>query len=155
MRKSKYKKTIEVKRSMALLKSKPTLILADDHDGVLRRVKELLANEFNVVAALSKGTDIANATLKYKPDILVLDISMPGLNGIQAGREIRRLGISAKLIFLTVQEDPDYVQAARGLQASYVLKRRMLVDLPLAIQEALAGRIFVSPLPVLPASPSV
>ena len=134
---------------MALLDGRPTVVLADDHDGVLRRVKEILANEFNVVAAVSDGTEIVEATLKYKPDILVLDISMPGLDGIQAAREIRRLALSAKLIFLTVQEDSDYVHAARGLEASYVLKRRMQIDLPLAMQEALAGRLFVSPLSVL------
>jgi DNA-binding NarL/FixJ family response regulator len=76
---------------------------------------------------------------------LVLDIAMPGLDGIQAAREVRRLTLAARLIFLTVQEDADYMRAAHDLGASYVLKHRMHIDLPVAMKEALAGRMFVSP----------
>lgn len=131
---------------MAPLNGRPTVVLADDHDGVISRVREILSADFHIVAAVNNGMQVAAATLKYRPDILVLDIAMPGLDGIQAAREVRRLALPSRLIFLTVQEDADYMQAAQALGASYVLKPRMHIDLPLAIQESLAGRMFVSPL---------
>jgi DNA-binding NarL/FixJ family response regulator len=124
---------------------KPTVVLADDHPRVLSTVGEILANEFDILAGVSDGIKVVQAALKYKPDILVLDIAMPGLDGIQAAREVKRLTLPARLIFLTVQEDPDYVRAAHDLGASYVLKHRMHIDLPHAIKETLAGRMFVSP----------
>lgn len=128
---------------------RPTVVLADDHPRVLSRVGEILANEFDVLAGVSDGIKVVQAALKYKPDILVLDIAMPGLDGIQAAREVRRLTLPARLIFLTVQEDPDYVRVAHDLGASYVLKHRMHIDLAYAIKETLAGRMFVSPGSVL------
>jgi DNA-binding NarL/FixJ family response regulator len=132
---------------MRWLDRRPTVVLADDHPRVLSRVGELLANECDVVAGVSDGIKAVQAALKYKPDIVVLDIAMPGLDGIQAGRELRRLTLPmpARLIFLTVQEDADYIRAAHELGASYVVKRRMHIDLLLAVKEALAGRMFVSP----------
>ncbi|HXY07882.1 MAG TPA: response regulator transcription factor [Terriglobales bacterium] len=130
---------------MRSLDRRPTVVLADDHARVLSRVGELLADECNVVAGVSDGIKVVQAALKYKPDIVVLDIAMPGLDGIQAAREVRRFALPARLIFLTVQEDADYIRAAQDLGASYVVKRRMHIDLPLAIKEALAGRMFFSP----------
>jgi len=130
---------------MRSLDRRPTVVLADDHARVLSRVGELLADECNVVAGVSDGIKVVQAALKYKPDIVVLDIAMPGLDGIQAAREVRRCALPARLIFLTVQEDADYIRAAQDLGASYVVKRRMHIDLPLAIKEALAGRMFFSP----------
>jgi len=130
---------------MRSLDRRPTVVLADDHPRVLSRVGELLANECNVVAGVSDGIKVVQAALQYQPDIVVLDIGMPGLDGIQAAREVRRLTLRARLIFLTVQEDADYIRAARELGASYVVKRRMHIDLLLAVKEALAGRMFVSP----------
>ena len=124
---------------------KPTVVLADDHPRVLRAVGEILASEFDILAGVSDGIKVVQAALKFKPDILVLDIAMPGLDGIQAAREVRRLSLPARLVFLTIQEDADYMQAAHELGASYVLKHRMHIDLAVAIKETLAGRIFVSP----------
>jgi DNA-binding NarL/FixJ family response regulator len=139
----------EIKLAMAPSNGRPTVVLADDHEGVLSRVREILSTDFTILAAVNDGSEVPLVALKHKPDILVLDIAMPGLDGIQAAREVRRLALPSKLIFLTVQEDADYVQAAQALGASYVLKPRMHIDLPLAIQESLAGRMFVSPLSVL------
>jgi DNA-binding NarL/FixJ family response regulator len=118
--------------------------LADDHIAVLQRVSTLLATEFEIVAAVEDGANAVQAGLDFRPDIFILDICMPGLSGIQAAGEMRRLGLSSKLVFLTIQEDADYLEAAQALGASYVLKSRMHSDLPLAVREALAGRIFVS-----------
>lgn len=74
------------------------------------------------------------AAMKHNPDILILDIAMPKCSGIQEAQELRRRGTTSKIIFLTVQEDADYVWAASEIGASYVLKPRMIVDLPIAIE---------------------
>jgi DNA-binding NarL/FixJ family response regulator len=123
-----------------------TVVLADDHAAMVQRVSDLLTGEFDVVAAVGDGTKAIQAAVEFQPDILILDICMPGLDGIQVAREIKRLGLSAKLILLTIQEDADYIEAARAIGASYVLKSRMRADLPLALEETLAGRTFVSQL---------
>ena len=130
---------------MPSVNGRPTVVLADDHPRVLSTVGEILASEFDILAGVSDGIKAVQAAIKYKPDILVLDIAMPGLDGIQAAREVRRLTLPARLVFLTIQEDADYMRAAHDLGASYVLKHRMHIDLPTALKEALAGRMFVSP----------
>jgi DNA-binding NarL/FixJ family response regulator len=119
-------------------------VVADDHVSVLRSVSDLLAQEFDVLAAVCDGTKAIEAGVKFEPDIFILDIVMPGLSGIQAAREIRKLRRSAKLVFLTIQKDEQYVEAARALGASYVLKSRIYEDLLVALNETLAGRVFVS-----------
>jgi CheY-like chemotaxis protein len=125
---------------------KYTVVLADDHVGFLRKVSDLLTNEFNIVAMVSDGTEAVQAALEFKPDIFILDICMTGLDGIQVAREIKRLGLSTKIVLLTIQEDADYIEAARAIGACYVLKCRMHADLPLALEETLAGRTFISQL---------
>ena len=129
---------------MTMPKDKPTVVLADDHMGILNRVSEVLAQEYNVVAMVNNGADAVKAVTEFAPDVLILDITMPGMDGIKAGREIKRLGLTSKLIFLSVREDADYIEAARAIGASYVLKPRLHVDLTLALKETLAGRIFIS-----------
>jgi len=133
-----------------------TVALADDHISVQQSVSTLLANDYKIVAAVNDGEKAVRAGLEFCPDIFILDICMPRLSGIQAAREMRRLGLSVKLVFLTVQDDADYLEAAQALDASYVLKPRMHTDLPRAVREALAGRVFLSglsgPQPFAPAS---
>ena len=129
---------------MAIHNVKPTLVLADDHIGMLNKVVEILGEEFRIVAKVHDGHAAVRATLDFHPDILVLDIAMPKLNGIEAARELRSRGIDTKIIFLTVQEDLDYLKAALQIGASYVLKPRMSSDLILAVRETLQGRKFVS-----------
>ena len=121
-----------------------TVALADDHIGMIQKVSDLLADEFNVVARVQDGTKAVQAALDFNPDIFILDICMPGLDGIHAANEMKRLGVPAKIILLTVQEDSDYIEAARELGASYVLKSRMHRDLLMALEETLAGRTFFS-----------
>jgi DNA-binding NarL/FixJ family response regulator len=123
-----------------------TVVLADDHDGIMRKVSDLLPDEFNIVAAVSDGAKAIEAALEFNPDIFILDICMPEFGGIQVAHEIKRLGLSGKCVFLTIQEDADYIEAARAIGASYVLKSRMHADLPLALEDTLAGRIFISQL---------
>lgn len=123
---------------------KPTVVLADNHGRVLSEVKMLLRDEFDVVASVDDGAKAVQAVAELRPDVVVLDIGMPGTDGIQAAHRLKKLGFAPKVVFLTVQQDSDCVEAAGAMGASYVLKARMYSDLLTAIAEALAGRLFFS-----------
>jgi DNA-binding NarL/FixJ family response regulator len=120
------------------------VILADDHIKLLDGVKKLLAPEHSVVACVNNGRLALEATLEFRPDLVVLDIEMPEMDGIQAAREMRRLGLETRILFLTVHGDEDYIAIARMLGNGYVLKSRMATDLRKAIREAMADRFFIS-----------
>jgi DNA-binding NarL/FixJ family response regulator len=106
----------------------------------------LLEQEFEVVGTAGDGQTLIEAAARLLPEVLVVDISMPVLSGIEAARRLRETGSTTKVVFLTVYEDIDYVDAAFAAGAlGYVVKSRMDTDLCLAIKEALAGRLFVSP----------
>jgi DNA-binding NarL/FixJ family response regulator len=122
------------------------VLLADDHQDFLAVAVRLLAAEFEVVKTVGDGQTLLDEAARLEPDVLVLDISMPVLNGIEAARQLKAAGSRAKLVFLTVHGDPDYVRAALAAGAQgYVAKSRLASDLRLALREALAGRSFVSP----------
>jgi DNA-binding NarL/FixJ family response regulator len=129
---------------MAFLIDRPTIVLADDHVAILNVASMLLGREFDVVATAPDGVRAVEAVAENMPDIVVLDIGMPGSDGIQAAQRIKDLGFTPKVVFLTVQEDADCVEAACAMGASYVLKPRMYSDLLTAIRETLAGRLFFS-----------
>ena len=129
------------------LGQRPTVVLVDDHPGILTAVREIVQKEFEVLAAMNDSGAAIDIIHDYRPDIVVLDIAMPHMNGFEAARCLRKAGLGAKIVFLTVTEDIDYARAAREIGASYIVKRRMHVDLILAIKEALAGRPFYSPIP--------
>ena len=108
-------------------------------------VAALLKRSFDVVGRVSDGQAALEATLELKPDLAVLDISMPGMNGIEVAKELRKRSSRARIVFLTVHEDSQIVAsclAAGGL--GYVVKALMGSDLIPAMNEALAGRVFVS-----------
>jgi len=122
------------------------VLLADDHKAMLERVKRLLDSEFEVVGAVDNGQALVDSATELNPDVLVVDISMPVLNGIDAVRQIRKLGSKARVIFLTVHEDPDMVPACFDAGAlGFVVKSRLASDLIPAIQFALTNHTFVSP----------
>ena len=130
------------------------VLLADDHRAMLERVKGLLDPEFEVVGAVDNGQALVDAAKELSPDLLVVDISMPVLNGIDAVRQIRKSGSSARVIFLTVHADSDMVSACLDAGAlGFVVKSRLASDLIPAIQVALANHTFVSPC-VLPGGSS-
>ncbi len=124
------------------------VLVADDLAPVLSTVAALLRESFDVVGTVSDGRAALEATLKFQPDLVVLDISMPEMSGIEVAEELTRQGNKAKIVFLTVHEDQDILntcRAAGGL--GYVIKVLMDTDLVLAMNEALAGHVFTSCFP--------
>ncbi len=110
------------------------------------RVLELLEPEFEVVAVVDNGQALLEAAVSIRPDVMIVDICMPILSGIEAAQQLRETGSTAKIVFLTVHEDPDFLRAALAAGGSgYVVKSCLASDLRTAIKEALAGRVFVSP----------
>jgi len=121
------------------------IIIADDHLGILQKISQLLEPEFDVVGMVSDGQALLTAVSELQPDLVILDISMPGINGIMAARQLKQTGSTTKHIFLTIHEDTDFLSEALSTGAlGYVLKSHIASDLIHAIHEALADRIFVS-----------
>jgi DNA-binding NarL/FixJ family response regulator len=121
------------------------VLLADDVAQVLSAVAALLKEKFEIVAMVTDGQAAFDATLRLTPDLVVLDISMPGLSGIEVARELKKRGNKAKIVFLTVHEDSDILAtclAVGGL--GYVVKLLMQTDLVPAMNDALSDRPFVS-----------
>lgn len=124
---------------------RPTLILADDHAVVRDGLVRLLENDFQVLAAVGDGRALLDVAGRLRPEVIVFDIGMPLLNGIEAASQIRVVAPNAKIVFLTQFSGRDYVQAAFRLGASaYVLKNSAASELVAALREALAGRFYVS-----------
>ena len=122
------------------------ILIAEDHEGMRVKVIRLLEPEFEVVGAAGDGLTLLEAARKMKPDVCVLDISMPIMSGIEAATQLRRNASGPKIVFLTVNDDRDFVRAALEAGAlGYVVKSRMASDLCSAIREAVAGRLFISP----------
>lgn len=125
---------------------KVRVLLADDNPAVLQHVSELLADDFDVVATLPDGEEVVLKYIELKPDLLILDISMQKVSGLEAARSLRQQEFNPYIIFLTVHEEPDFVQAAMAWGASgYVVKSHLISDLIPAIEAALAGNLFISP----------
>jgi DNA-binding NarL/FixJ family response regulator len=124
--------------------SNPTIVLADDNFAMREQAASFLRSQFDVVAAVANGSLAVQAVVDLQPDIVVLDIAMPVMGGIEAARQIKRTGLATRIVFLSIQRDPDYIDAAVEMGASYVLKSQMKSDLLIAISAALAGREFIS-----------
>lgn len=125
---------------------RPTIVLADDHTMVLEAFKKLLDTEFDVVATASDGRELLSSAPALKPDVIVLDIGMPKLNGLEAGPELKRLLPQTKLIVLTMNEDPGVArEAARQWASGYLLKKSSGSELIRAVHEVLRGGSYVTP----------
>lgn len=129
---------------LALKPLKTTIVLADDNREMREGAATFLKDRFDIVATVANGAMAVRAADDLQPDIVVLDVAMPVMGGIEAAGEIKRRMPSARIIFLSIQMDHEYIEAAAKIGASYVLKSRMNTDLPTAIDEALAGRNFMS-----------
>ena len=127
--------------------ARPRVLLADDHALLLGAFEKLLAGECEIVGLAADGRTLVAAAEKLKPDLIVLDISMPLLNGLEAGRQIKHALPNVKLVFLTMNEDADLAAEAFRVGASaYLLKRSAPSELLLAIREVMHGRSYVTPL---------
>jgi DNA-binding NarL/FixJ family response regulator len=122
------------------------VLLADDSEAMLAELREELSKEFDIVGAARNGEEAVQAVLHLDPDVLVIDIAMPVLNGIQASSRIRKAHPRTKILFLTIHEQAEYVSATFSAGASgYVTKRRLASDLAMAIREVSLGHTFLSP----------
>ena len=125
--------------------SKIRVVLADDNQHIVAILRLTLGEQFEVVSAAENGKQAVDAVLTLNPDVLVIDISMPVLNGLQAAKQLQAANSRAKVIFLTVYESGDFLDAAFSAGASgYVNKGQLSTDLLPAIHEAMLGRIFIS-----------
>ncbi len=122
------------------------ILLADDHVAMLEEVRSLLERDYEIVGSVEDGKRLVEEASRLKPDLIVSDISMPGMNGFEAAAKIKKLGLGSRLIFLTVQSSKAYVKKARALGAEgYVLKAGTADELPVAVADVLAGQSYISP----------
>jgi len=125
----------------------PRVLLADDHSLLLTAFEKLLSDDCEVVGQVTDGRALLAAAEQLKPDVIVLDISMPLLNGLEAGRQIKHRMPDIKLVFLTMNEEPDVAaEAFRSGASGYLLKRSAGSELATAIREVVQGRSYITPL---------
>jgi DNA-binding NarL/FixJ family response regulator len=133
-------------RDREVVVSRIRVLLADDHEDFLRQLRGELDPEFEIVGTAENGEAAINATARLDPDVIVIDISMPILDGLQATARLRDTKCRTKIVFLTIHEQSDYVSAAFAAGASgYVTKRHVGSDLVQAIREVFRGHTFISP----------
>jgi DNA-binding NarL/FixJ family response regulator len=126
---------------------KPRVIIADDHTMLVEAFEKLLSPEFDVVARVMDGRALLSAVREFHPDVVVLDLAMPLLNGLDAARQIKQMDPTVRLVFVTMNEDPDLAaEAFRMGGAAYLLKRSAGAELLTAIREAMRHRSYVTPL---------
>ena len=119
------------------------ILVADDHEEVRNKIVQLLKRQFDVLGAVCDGPEFLEAVNELKPDLCVLDISMPKMSGIEVAYRIKQSHSQTKIVFLTLHDDLDFRAAALETGAEgYVTKARMGGDLILAVNEVLAGRRF-------------
>jgi DNA-binding NarL/FixJ family response regulator len=122
------------------------VLLGDDHTLVVEGFRKLLASEFEVVGVAADGKALVREALRLRPDVVLVDVSMPLLNGLEAARRIKRDAPEVKILFLTMHPDLSYLREAFRLGASgYVLKRSAGKELVRAIREVLRGRTYMAP----------
>lgn len=122
------------------------ILLADDHREMRERIVRLLSSDFEILRAVEDGQAFLEAVSELQPDLCIVDIAMPIVNGIEAATQLKTSGSTTRLIFLTIHDDRDFVKEAMRTGASgYVVKPRLASDLRTAIKEVLAGRTFISP----------
>ena len=127
--------------------TKPRILLADDHTMFVEALQKVLEPEFHLVGSVGDGRALLEAAPRLKPDVILLDLSMPLLNGIDAAQQLRQLVPSVKVVFLSMHGDPTYVtEAFRAGASGYVLKRASATELIQAIRIALRGHLYISPL---------
>jgi len=125
--------------------SKVRILLADDHPSFPEMAERVLGPQFEVVAKVGNGQALLEEAIRLKPDVIVSDISMPILSGIDAADRLKEHGSHSRIVFLTVHFDPDFVRRCLSTGAfGYVVKSRIATELVPAVRDALAGYIFIS-----------
>jgi DNA-binding NarL/FixJ family response regulator len=127
--------------------SKARVVIADDHPILAEGLRSLLEPEFEVVGVVADGRELVAIAKRQRPDVIIADIAMPLLNGIEAAAQLRDLGVKARVVFLTMHRDVVY--ARRALEAGgagFVLKHSAPSELLTAVREALQGRTYVTPM---------
>jgi len=123
----------------------PRVLLVDDSDVMLDYASATLSPEYEIVGAFRDGHAALEAVGVLQPDVIVLDISMPGMNGLEVAHRLRRAGSQVQIVFLSINEDDEIVRAAQAAGGiGYVSKTLMPWDLMIAVNEACAGRPYVS-----------
>lgn len=123
------------------------ILLADDNSALLEMVARQLGQQFDIVGKATNGVQLVAEAIRLSPDLIVADIAMPEMNGIDAASKLRESGCSSKLVYLTVHSEPEFVKACLDRGAlGYVLKARLKGHLLPAIEAALHGEVYVSPL---------
>ncbi len=121
------------------------ILIADDHNLVAELCKRLLETEFEVVGVVSDGRALLRAVSELKPDVIVVDIAMPILNGLDAGRQVKQMLPAVKVVYLTMNSDPEVAAEAFACGASgYLLKTCAAAEMVLAVREALRGKTYLS-----------
>jgi DNA-binding NarL/FixJ family response regulator len=139
--------TLAMQRSReAVTTARPRVLVADDHQAMLDTLVRMLSRDFEVVAAVMDGVAVVTKAEQLEPDLVVLDIAMPGLNGIAAAARLKEQGSSARVVFVTNMRDREFVQQSLALgDVGFVVKDRLVADLLPAIRQVLSGETFVSP----------
>ena len=126
---------------------KPSVLMADDHSLMLAGLRKLVEADYDVVGTVEDGRALVDAAQALRPDVILLDIAMPRLNGLDAARQLRTLVPDSKIIFLTMHASPTYATEAFQAGASgYLLKRSAASELSQAIQSVLHGQHYLTPL---------
>jgi DNA-binding NarL/FixJ family response regulator len=126
---------------------RPRLIIADDHNLVAQACAALLQPEFEVIGTFADGRSLLAAVLELKPDVIILDVGMPVMNGLEAGKRIRQLMRAVKIVYLTMNTDIGVAaEAFRGGASGYLVKNSDVAELAIAVREVLKGKRYISPL---------
>ena len=127
--------------------TRPRVLLADDHAMVVAGLRSLIEPEFELVATATNGRELVEAARAFRPDVVIADISMPLLNGMDATRRIKKENPEVKVVILTMHGDVDFAtEAFRAGASGYLLKHSAAEELSTAIREALQGRVYITPL---------
>lgn len=125
----------------------PTIVLAEDHALMASKISDLLRSRYNLVATVADGVAALGAVTTRQPDLVLLDVAMPSMSGVEAARQIQKKGLPTRIVFLSADISPEFLELASSLNASFVLKNLLHSDLLKAVQETLAGRTFNSKVP--------
>src|SRR5271163_3870286 len=130
---------------MPMTMNRSRILIADDHNLVAELCKRLLESEFSVIGVVSDGRALVRAAGELKPDVVVLDIAMPILNGLDAGRQVKEMFPTVKLVYLTMNPDADVAAEAFACGASgYLLKTCAAGEMVLAVRAVLRGKTYLS-----------